>query len=184
VAVAPDGAGLGAEVAAAGPAAVAGREAVEVAADEALVLGVADEAQRHRGNGLHAHEFADLVDHRLATLVPRLHRAAEQAALDAPRHLRQLAVATDEGAGEVGAAADVAPPGVALRLVRRDGRELRAAPALRVFRQRRAGAAQRAHPRQIAAAREVDAGLEAVGVEGGAGAEEGDAGLGREAPQR
>ncbi len=64
------------------------------------------------GIGCGADQLADLVDHRLALLVPGLDRAAEQAALHLARHLRQLAVAADEGAGEVGAAGDVAPPDV------------------------------------------------------------------------
>jgi len=142
--VAPDGARFGAEVAAAGLAAVPWRIGVEVAADEALVVLVADEVQRHRRNGLRADEFAHFVDHRLALLVPGFHRAAQQAALHAPGHLGQFAVAADEGAGEVGAAADVAPPDIPLRGVCGDGGELLRAPALRILRQRRAGAAERA----------------------------------------
>src|SRR5690606_36823168 len=118
VTVAPDGAHFGAEVAATGLAAVTGRIGGEVAADEALVVLVAHEVQRHGRDGLGAHEFAHLVDHRLALLVPGFHRAAQQAALHASGHLGQFAVAADEGAGEVGTAADVAPPDIPLRGVR------------------------------------------------------------------
>ena len=56
-------------------------------------------------------------------------------------------------------------------------------PAIALDRQRRAGRAERAQPRQVAVAHRLDAGLQAAGVERGAGAEEGDAGLGGEAPQ-
>jgi hypothetical protein len=61
---------------------------------------------------LRADQFAHFVDDGLALLVPRLDRAAHQAALHAAGRLRQFAVAADEGAGEVGAAGDVAPPDV------------------------------------------------------------------------
>ncbi len=61
--------------------------------------------------------------------------------------------------------------------------ELRRAPALHLGRQRRARGAQAADARQVAALRQLHAGLHAVGVEGRARAEAGHAGLGREAPQ-
>ena len=80
--------------------------------------------------GLRADQFADLVDHRLALLVPGFDGAAEQAALHLARHLRQLAIAADEGAGEVGAAGHVAPPDVCASPMLL---ELLRAPALRIF---------------------------------------------------
>ena len=57
-------------------------------------------------------------------------------------------------------------------------------PAVALDRQRRAGRAERAQARQVAAPHRLDAGLQAARVERRAGAEEGDAGRGGEAPQR
>jgi hypothetical protein len=96
-------------------------------------------------------------DDGLAVFVPRFDGAAQQAALHLARHLRQLAVAADECAAEVGAARDVAPPDVApttpgaqlsRELVSGDGT---APPALHVFGQRRAGRAQGADAAQVVA---------------------------------
>jgi hypothetical protein len=93
------------------------------------------------GMGLRADQFAHFVDDGLALLVPGLDRAAEQAALHLAGDQGQLAVAADEGAGEIRAARNVAPPDVlhAQRV------ELLRAPVLRLGRQRRARGAQRPH---------------------------------------
>ncbi|MCY1358530.1 hypothetical protein D9M69_450670 [compost metagenome] len=132
---------------------------------------------------MRADQFAHLVDHGLALLVPGLDRAAQQAALHAAGGLRQFAVAADEGAGEVGAAGDVAPPDVFLGFGFRDGGELARAPTLSVLGQRRPRRPQRPHPRQIATRRQVHPRLQAVREKCRAGAEEGHAKVGREAPE-
>src|SRR5690606_31786528 len=80
-----------------------------------------------------------------------------------------------EGAGEVGAAGDHAPPEL--------GAELAPAPFVALDRERRAGGAERAQPREVAMLGGMQAGLDAVRVVGCSGAEETHAGLGGEAPQ-
>jgi hypothetical protein len=60
IAVAPDGASIGWQVTAAGLASVTGRVHVEVAAQQALVVFVADKVQRHGWDGLRAID-SDLV---------------------------------------------------------------------------------------------------------------------------
>src|SRR5690606_20827245 len=110
VAVAPDRAHFGRAVAAAGQAAVAGGEGVEIARQVALAAVVAPQIERHGRNRLRADQLAHGVQHGPAFGVPGLHRRAEHAALQAAGDLRQFAVAAEEGAGEVGAAGDVGPP--------------------------------------------------------------------------
>ncbi len=152
---------------------------VEIARQIARVVDVAPEVQRHRWNGLHAHQLADFADDRPALLVPRLDRGTELAALHLAGHFGQLAIAADEGAAEVGATGDVAPPHLGCA----GFFHLRRAPALHVFGQRRTGAAQNAHTRQVTALGRDHARLHAIGEVRRAGTEEGDLVLGHEAPQ-
>ncbi len=104
---------------------------------------------------------------------------AELAALHLARHLGQLTVAADEGAAEIGAARDVAPPHV----LRARIEDLLRAPALHLLGQRRAGAAERAHAREVAAVLRDQPGLHAVAEVGRARAEESDLVARDEAPQ-
>src|ERR1700760_1013464 len=92
------------------------RIGLEITGAITLVALVVPEPQRHRGQGLGADELADFAGDSAAVLVESLDRAAEQPALHRARRLRQLAIAADEGAGEIGAAADIGPPHVPLRL--------------------------------------------------------------------
>ena len=178
--MAPDGAHAGRAVAAAGLAAVARRVHVEIARQIPRAAVVTPEVQRHGRNGLGADQLAHGVQHRATLLVPGLDGGAEHAALHLAGSLRQFAVAADEGACEVGAARDVAPPDVGHTRLRHEVR----APLLHLGAERRSGGAQRADGRQIAALRGRDARLHAVGVEGRARAKEGHAGLGGKAPQQ
>ena len=95
-------------------------------------------------------------------------------------HLRQLAVAADEGARKVGTARDVAPPNLGvwpLQLL-----HLGRAPTLRVFAQRRAGAAQAAQFGECGQAGQGHACLVAVGIKRGTGTKKRHTRLCRKAP--
>ncbi len=153
---------------------------VEVTGEIALIALVAPEVQGHGRQGLRAHELADFTRDGLSVFVPGLDRAPEQAALHLTGNLRQLAVAADEGAREVGAAGDVAPPDV----TRSEFLEFASAPTLNIFRQGRPGRAQCAHGLEPRHRRQVHPRLHAVGEEGRTGAEEGDAQFGGKAPER
>ena len=111
VAVAPHRARAGGCIAARGVAAQAGGVVLKVAAQIAVVVGVAPKKRRHGRHRLGDHQFTDLVDHRLSVFVPGLHAHAEQAALHLAGHHGQLAVGAHKGA-RVGAARNVAPPNV------------------------------------------------------------------------
>ena len=95
---------FGVTIAATGLAAMTGRVHIEVTRQIALAVRIAPEKQRHGGNGLGADQLADLVHHGLALLVPGLDGRAQLAALHDAGHQRQIAVAADKGAREVGAA--------------------------------------------------------------------------------
>ena len=162
---------------------MAGRVHLEIAGQIARVAGVVPEAQGHGRDGLGADQFAHLAEHRLAGVVPGFDGRAEHAALHDAGALRQLAVAGDEATGKVGAARNIEPPDIALRLCFGNGAELLGAPLLHFGRQRRAGAAQGAHARQVAALGQIDAGLGAAGKKRRARAQKGDAVARRKAPQ-
>ena len=110
---------------------------------------------------------------------PQASTAAPRAALHLALHHRQHAVAGDEGAGKVGAAADGVDPDV----LPVDLRQVVPNPAVALVWQRRAGAAHRLQARQIGLLHRLHAGLQAAGVEGRAGAEPGHAGGSGKAPQ-
>ena len=148
-------------------------------------FGVAPEVQRHRRHRLGAHQLADLVDQRPADAVlvglgPGFDARAQAAALHLAFDHRQRGQPTDEGPGEVGAAADRREPDVlAVHLG-----QLVPDPAVALGRQRRAGGTHRAQRRQIGHGLRFDPGLQARGKEGRTGAEEGAARQSGKAPQR
>ena len=154
---------------------------VEVALDVALVARVAPEVQRHRRHRLHADQLAHGVHQRLAVFAPGLDLRAQAAALHLALSHRQLAVAGDEGAGEVGAAADRVEPdalAVDLRAVVPD-------PLVALVGQRAAGGADGAQVAdRSASCIGCDAGLQAAGEERRAGTEEAAARGAGKAPQR
>ena len=117
----------------------------EVALAQPLAVLVAPQEQRHRGHRLGDHELADLVDERVALLVPGLHRAAERAALQFALVDRQQRAAGDERRADVGAAAGREQPDVRADVL--------VDPAEALRRQRRAGRADRAQRAQVVFAR-------------------------------
>ena len=186
VAMAPDAAGLCAQVTAAGLAAVAWGVHLKVTGQVARVGRVAPKIQGHGRNGLGADQFAYFAHNGVAGLVPGFNGAAQKAALHDAGLLRQLAVAANKGAAKVGAARDIAPPDVkvGLRRVRLlvQAAKLFCAPDLCLGRQWGAGGAQRAHGPQVAQRGQVKPGFLAVGKKRRARAKKGDARLGGKAP--
>ncbi len=96
------------------PVAVApdARVGLEVRGAVARPVLVAPEEHRHRGHRLGDHQLADLVDERVAVLVPGLDRAAERAPLELAAIDGQDRNAADEGGADVGAAGGREQPGV------------------------------------------------------------------------
>ena len=177
VAVAPDAAGFGWGIAAAGAPAVAARVHLKITGQVTLVIRVAPKIQWHAGDGLGADQLAHFPGDGRAGLVPGFYGAAQQAALHDAGLLRQLAVAADESAAKVGAARNIAPPNVGVwpDLGGRLGANLPhlgAAPALRLRRQRRAGRAQGADAREVAQLGQFDACFLTISKKRRPGAEE------------
>ncbi|MHC2279916.1 hypothetical protein ACVME8_006559 [Bradyrhizobium diazoefficiens] len=163
------------------------RIGLEIAGAVTHAVLVVPEVERHRRHRLGADELADLVRDGAALFAEGFDGGAEQATLHRAGRLWQFAVAADEGAGEIGAAGNVRPPDVGLRLAAiglRQCGEAVVEPGLRVGAERRSGRAEAAQPRQIARGGKIDFGLGAVGEERRARAEEGRFRLRHEAPQR
>ena len=136
---------------------------LEVAGPVAAAVLVAPEADRHRGHRLGDDQLADLVDDRVAVLVPGLDRGAERPALQLAAVDGQQGDAADEGGAEVGAAAGREQPGV--------GAEVLVDPVEALGGERGAGRADGPEAAEVAAGAGLDPGLHAGGDVGGAGAE-------------
>ncbi len=156
------------------------RVGVEVACQITLFLHIAPKIQRHRRDGLRTHQLTHLANHRLALLVPGLHRAAQQAALHLARDQGQLAVAANESTGKIRPARNIAPPDVRCP----DLFKLRGPPALHLGGERRASRAQCPHLGQIATLRQIYVRLQAIGKKRRASAKKGHTQLRSKAPQR
>ena len=101
----------------------------EVRLAQALAVGVAPEADRHRRHRLRDHELADLADQRVAVLVERLHVAAERARLQLALVDGLQRAAADERRADVRAAARREQPRVRAELVVDPGESPRATAA-------------------------------------------------------